>query len=158
MSQEWITRVRFPNTISHRLKRRLYFVMSQPALNHAAVVGALTSPLIAPSVLREIIARPEERVLAEVLASLNIQQAPFPELNLFTRSCFRAFPQKDLRELTLLKYMQLYLASYQHRELWRGCWTAIHPLLSYQVIKDVEDFARATPLNEAAFTEIMLTE
>ncbi len=150
--------MRFPNTISHRLKRRLYFVMSQPALDHAAAVRALTSALIAPSVLRETIARPEDHVLADVLTGLNIQRAPFPELNTFTRSCFRAFPQRDLRELTLLKYMQLYLASYQHRELWRACWTAVYPLLSYQIIKDVEDFVRTTPLNETAFTEIMLTE
>eukprot|EP00961_Rhodomonas_salina_P062154 834322-Rhodomonas_salina.1 len=61
-----------------------------------------------------------------------MQQAPFAELTLFMRSCFRAFPQKDLREMTLLKYMQLYLASYQHTDLWKSCWVSIHPLLSYQ--------------------------
>lgn len=156
--ENWITRVRFPNTISQKLKRRLYVVMAQPHLDHDAVVGAIANKLIAPAVLREKIARPDERVIADVVQSLNMQQAPFAELTLFMRSCFRAFPQKDLREMTLLKYMQLYLASYQHADLWKSCWVSIHPLLSYQVIKDVEDFVRRTPFNQEAFVAIILTE
>ena len=156
--QEWLTRVRFPNTISQRLKRRLYFVMSQPSHDFEATCTALAGRLVAPSVVRERLANPETQVLVDVILSLNIQRSPFPELTVFMRSCFRAFPQRDLRELSLLKYMQLYVASYQHPELWKACWTAVHPLLSYQVIKDVEDFVTATPANGGALAEILLTD
>lgn len=154
----WVARVRFPNTVSQRLKRRLYVIVAQPHVDHARVVGAVTSSHIAPGVLREKISRPDERIIINVLENLNIQREPFAELTLFVRSCFRAFPQKDLRAMTLLTYMQLYMASYQHRELWKACWVAIHPLLSYQVIKDVEEFVAKTPFNEQAFIDIMLTE
>lgn len=154
----WVSRVRFPNTISQRLKRRLYMVMAQPHLDHGAVVARLADDLVVPTVLREKIARPEKAVIAEVLENLNIQRSPFAELTAFMRSCFRAFPQRDLQAMTLLKYMQLYLAAYQHRDLWRDCWTAIHPLLSYQVIKDVEEFVARTPFNQEAFVEILLTD
>jgi hypothetical protein len=156
--QEWLTRVRFPNTISQRLKRRLYFVMSQPSHDYGGTASALAGGLVAASVVRERLANPETQVLADVILSLNIQRSPFPELTAFMRSCFRAFPQRDLRELSLLKYMQLYFAAHQHPELWKACWTAVHPLLSYQVIKDVEGFVHATPVNGAALRKILLTE
>jgi 2-oxo-4-hydroxy-4-carboxy--5-ureidoimidazoline (OHCU) decarboxylase len=156
--QEWLTRVRFPNAISQRLKRRLYFVMSQPAHDYLGTATALAGEAVAPSVARERLAHPEAQVIADVILGLNIQRSPFPELTAFMRSCFRAFPQRDLRGLSLLKYMQLYVASYQHPELWKACWTAVHPLLSYQVIKDVEDFVAVTPVNGAALAEILCTE
>jgi hypothetical protein len=155
--QNWVARVRFPNTISQRLKRRLYFAMSQPHVDHATVVGALANAALAPAVLRERIARPEESVLCEVLEGLEMRQAPFAELTQFMRSCFRAFPQKDLRELTFPVYTQLYIASYQHGDLWKSCWTRVHPLLSYQVIRDVEEFTARTPFNQHALVEILQT-
>lgn len=156
--QNWVTRVRFPNTISQRLKRRLYFTMSQPHINHTRVVKSVTTEQISGLALKEGITRPDAIVLGEVIEGLSIQRAPFPELTLFIRSCFRAFPQKDIREMTLLKYMQLYIASYQHKDLWKQCWVRVHPLLSYQVIKDVEDFVAGTPFNQEAFIDLITTD
>lgn len=156
--QNWLTRVRFPNTVSLRLKKRLYFLMSQPHADHEFLVPRLAPEGIAEDVLREKIAHPELAALASVIDNLHLQQAPFAELTLFIRSCFRAFPQRDLQTMTHLKYMKLYLASYQHAELWKTCWTGVHPLLSFQVIRDVENFVRENKLNQQALLDIMLTE
>eukprot|EP00961_Rhodomonas_salina_P124218 1674352-Rhodomonas_salina.2 len=132
--------------------------MSQPHVDHAAAVTSVVDVNTCALALRCPIARPDENVLIDVIGKLNIQQTPYPELTLFMRSCFRAFPQKNLKELTLLKYMQLYMACYQHSDLWKTCWVAVYPLLSYQVIKDVEEFVKKTQFNERAFVDIMLTE
>lgn len=156
--QNWVTRVRFPNTSSQRLQKRLYVVMCQPHIQHADVVNKITDANIAQLVLHHPVSRPDETVLTEVIQKLNIQQSPFPELTAFIRTCFRAFPQKNARELTLLKYMQLYMAAYQHNDLWKECWKAVYPLLSYQVIKDVEEFVKQNAFNQQAFIDIMHTE
>lgn len=154
----WCTRVRFPNTINSTLKHRLYVIMSQPHVNHAYVVSqVIQTPQLSENVIKQRISRPDERILANVIENLDIQMAPFEELTQFIRSCFRAFPQKNLKEMTLLKYMQLYLAAYQHSDLWKECWTQIYPLLSYQVIRDVEEFVKNTKFNETAFIKIIST-
>lgn len=152
----WCTRVRFPNTISSALKHRLYVTMSQPHVDHAKVVTKLQAQLL-DKVMQNRITRPDVNVLANVIENLEMQMAPFQELSMFMRTCFRAFPHRNLREMTILKYMQLYLAAYQHPDLWKECWTQIYPLLSYQVIRDVEEFVKITPFNNEAFIQIIST-
>ena len=154
----WCSRVRFPNTISSSLKHRLYLVMSQPHVNHAEVVPLCANSLLAQSVLQQCIVNPDVLVISQIIERMDIQMAPFPELTLFIRSCFRAFAQSNLSEMTILKYMQLYIAAYQHEDIWKECWTYIYPLLSFSVIKDVESFVKKTPFNQKAFIEIIKTD
>ena len=153
----WCTRVRFPNTVSAMLKQRLYVVMSQPHIDHAYVVSKIVAPALCGSIVSQPITQPDETQIANVIEQLDIRMAPFAELSLFMRSCFRAFPQRNLRDMTLLKYMQLYLAAYQHKDIWKECWRRIYPLLSYQVIKDVEDFTTKNVFNQEAFIVIANT-
>lgn len=154
----WMARVRFPNTISLKLKRSLYFLMSQHNLDHALITQTFNNSLITSAVFRETITRPDHAVIADIIASFNMRRAPFSELSDFMRKCFRAFPQKSIHELTLMKYMHLYVASYQHKDIWKFCWTSIYPMLTYQVIKDVEDFVANTPLNQAELLVIVAND
>lgn len=154
----WCTRVRFPNTISLQLKRRLYAIMSMPDINHAVMVNALTQSRLADEVCKHAIARPDEKVLPLIIESLSIQMEPFKELIAFQTQCFRGFAQHNIREMTILRYMQLYVAAYQHRELWKACWAHIYPMLTHQIIRDVEAFVKANPLNEGALAAVFATE
>lgn len=154
----WCSRVRFPNTVSHRLKKRLYMIMSLPGINHNEMVRGFTQTGLADEVLKQKIAFPDDATVSQTILQLNIQMAPFQELLDLQKSCFRAFPQRNISEMTILKYMQLYISAYQHKHIWKQCWVSVYPLLSYQVIKDVEDFVSKTPLNERMVLQILKTD
>ena len=154
----WCTRVRFPNTISHRLKKRLYLVMSMPNINHRTIVNGYVQKGLADDVLKQIIAMPDENTLADTISRLNIQMAPFPELLEFNKRAFRALPPNSVAEMSILTAMQLYICAYQQKEIWTKCWTYIYPVLSTQVIKDVEDFVTSTPVNEAKLLSLIKTD
>lgn len=153
----WVTRVRFPNTISSRLKRRLYLAMAMPCVDTETVVREYAHPGIAEDVLRQPVTVADAAAVVQTILQLNIQMAPFPELMAFQRSCFRAFPERNAREMTILRYMQLYIAAYQQPPIWKECWTGVYPLLTYQIIKDVEDFVQRTKFNNAMFVAILRT-
>lgn len=154
----WCARVRFANTISLRLKKRLYLVMSMPKIKHAVIVNGYVQKGLAEDVLKQIIAIPDENTLADTISRLNIQMAPFPELLDFQKHAFRALPPKALAEMSILTVMQLYVCAYQQSEIWTKCWTYIYPVLSTQVIKDVEDFVSSVPVNETKLLALIKTD
>jgi hypothetical protein len=153
----WCTRVRFPNTVSLRLKKRLYLCMSMSHVNHRSLIPSYIQKGMADDVLKQVISMPDETVLADTISRMNIQMAPFAELLDFQKEVFRAIPQKAVSEISILTAMHLYLCAYQRPEIWRKCWTYIYPLLSTQVVKDVEDFVAKRKFNEAKFLLLLKT-
>jgi hypothetical protein len=82
---------------------------------------------------------------------------PFPELIEFRRECFGGFAQKDSRGLTWLQILQFYVAAYQYNPIWTQCWMSVMPIISHQIISDVERFTTSKPYNSATVIQILVS-
>ena len=50
---------------------------------------------------------------------------------------------------------RLYVAAYQHRHVWKEVWKLIKPILSVQIIKDVEHFVSMKPMDCQSMVSIV---
>ena len=89
--------------------------------------------------------------------SLTMSIRPFEELNQFRTRCFTSFASHQKRNLSLTQVLKLYVAAYQHRAIWKQLWTTVYPVISPQIIRDVEAFVGSTPFAVGPFVEILKT-
>jgi hypothetical protein len=110
--------------------------------------------------------------------SLTMSIRPFDELNQFRTRCFTSFASHQKRNLSLtqvvyllpamdlrdvhcngrpLQVLKLYVAAYQAKPIWKQIWTSIYPVISPQIIRDVESFVANTPFAAGPFIEILKT-
>lgn len=155
--ETWGSTIGFPSVFALHIRHRLYFLMSQPhipePLEH---VPAITRDVFIQNALKTaFVKKPEPEIIYKVIVSLKLTEEPFKELNEFRCECMNAFPTTQLNSMRLNDLLHLYVCAYQHPLIWKDIWKQIVPLLSHQVIRDVESFAAKRPFNFPAVLNIM---
>jgi hypothetical protein len=152
----WIARVRFPQITSKRMKQNAYFICAQQIANHEDYMHEHYPADVAALALQHRISIPEKEVICNIIDSVSMHVQPFDDLVKFRRECFSGFAQKDSRGLTWLQILQLYMCVYQYAPIWTHCWQSVLPILSHQIICDVEKFTTANPYNAAEVIKILV--
>lgn len=139
----WAVRARIPPAISHKSKLFGYVLMSQ--MNFADPSKAVQSHFLndtelASNILEQHIAKPQTSAIIEFLRLLTVHVTPFHELIAFREQCFTDFSYTDSKDLSWLKFLQLYIASYQNEDIWPHVWKSFCAVLSHQVLIAVGNF------------------
>lgn len=143
---QWNGNIRFPNVFSMKQRKRLYFVMAQTHLDpHACMHALLRDRELAATVLRYPVKQPEIEVLHECIVACRIVSDPFPELHQFRASCFDSFAHEHKARLRLNDLLHLFLSAYQNPSVWKSVWKLVFPVLTIQIIRDVEAFVSRVP-------------
>ena len=143
---QWNGMIRFPNVFSMKQRKRLYFLMSQVHMDPEACIHlVLKDRDLAVSVLRYPVKQPEIEVLHECITGCRITSDPFPELHQFRASCFDGFAYEHKVRLRLNDLLHLFISAYQNQSVWKNLWKLVFPVLSIQIIRDVEAFVWRVP-------------
>jgi hypothetical protein len=138
---------RFPNNLSDRIKRQLYFLAAQTTWDWGAHVGRLIQGREIEERVRERpVQSPDLNIITWVIENLSMDgRPPFPEMMAFKARCFGSFPVVFVQRLTLTQVLRLYVAAYQAPDVWKEAWKAQASILSPQIIRDVETFVAERP-------------
>ena len=139
----WTLRARIPPSISHKHKLLGYVLMAQT--NFADPSNALQKHFIHDkevytNMKAQLVCKPHIPVLVEFLQLLDVHVTPFDELNAFRNECFTDFSHTDAKSLSWLKLLQLYIAAYQHEDVWVNVWRSFCTVISHQVLVSVGNF------------------
>ena len=149
--------MKFPSNFSSLMQQRAYWLVSQYAFDWKLYVSDfLPHDLCAPLIEYGSITSPDDQVLVEVLESTNLVGAPFHALKVFQNTCLASFPVLERSGLTMNETLRLYIASYQQKTIWKNIWKSIKPLLSIQIIKDVEHFTSTNKMDHSSVISILL--
>ena len=154
---DWSQLIGFPNVFSLHMRHKLYFLMSQAHVpDHQEHVSGITrDAYVCNSLKNATVNTPEADVLYKVIVSLKLTEEPFKELHDFRCECINAFPITQLNAMKLNDLLHLYVCAYQHPLVWKDIWKQLVPLLSHQVIRNVETFVQKRPFNYMAVLGIM---
>jgi hypothetical protein len=156
---QWNANIRFPNVFSMKQRKRLYFVMAQCHLDPSACVpGLLRDRELAATVLRYPVKQPEIDKIHECIVGCRIVSDPFPELHQFRASCFESFANEHKTRLRLNDLLHLFIAAYQNPSIWKSVWKLVFPVLSIQIIRDVEAFVARVPFPHEAVLSILFEQ
>jgi hypothetical protein len=148
----------FPPTLSEAVKTKLYFLASQTGWDwtrHLPKILASGGALLA-KVASHPVSQPDLTILNRVVLGLSMDGAPpFPEMTEFRKSCFASFPVSHTQRMTLTQILQLYVAAYQPPTIWKEVWKRVVGVISVQIIRDVEGFARDVPFAEDAVVRLL---
>jgi hypothetical protein len=140
--QGWSLRARVPPAISHKSKLLGYVLMAQ--INFAdpsdAIRKHFTDTEIASNILANRLCKPQASTIIEFLHLLTFHVTPFEKLIAFRTECFMDFSHTDSKDLSWLKLLQLYIASYQDEDIWPEIWKNFCKVLSHQVLIAVRNF------------------
>ena len=145
----WCALIRFPNVFSVKQRKRLYFLMSQVHMDHARCIReVLQDQELGDRVILYPVKKPEIEILCESIMECRIVSEPFAELHHFRARCFDSFSMEHKARMRLNDLLRLYIAAYQNPAVWKSVWKMIFPVLSIQIIRDVESFVDQTPFHE----------
>ena len=135
---------RFPNNLSDRVKRQLYFLAAQAHWEwRPHVIRLISNKEIESRVQQHPVLHPDSIVLGWVIDNLSMDgKPPFPELMAFRARCFNSFPVTYTQRLTLTQILRLYVSAYQPPHVWKDVWKAQIGMLSPQIIRDIEIFVK----------------
>ena len=138
---------RFPNTLSDRVKRQLYFLAAQTRWAWGEHVPALLdNEEMARGVCEHPVLQPDCEVLNWVIERLSMDgRRPFKEMMAFKSRCFNSFPVVHVQQLTLTQILRLYVAAYQDARVWKEVWKEQIGVISPQIVRDCEEFVAGTP-------------
>ena len=157
--QPWCTNIRFPNVFSLIQKKRLYFVMSQVYLDQSHYIRRiLPDKELSKTIMQNPIKAPEVDVLFDCITECRVVNDPFPELHQFRSDCFKSFAQEQKTRLRLNDLLHLYIASYQMPSVWKSVWKLVFPVLSIQIIRDVESFVERVPFAHTHVIALMFNK
>ena len=134
----WAVRARIPPAISHKSKLLGYVLMSQ--ISFADPADALRTHfandggIISSNMLNQRVIKPHADAIIEFLDLLTVHVTPFDELLAFRDECFVDFSKTDSKNLSWLKFLQLYVATYQNDGVWPNVWKHFCGVLSHQVL------------------------
>jgi hypothetical protein len=129
-------------------KKRLYYTMSQTRIDrHEYIHKYVQEHDLAETILQYQVKNPDTDVLMDVIAHTRIVSEPFAELHLFREKCFNSFSMQQTAKLRLNDLMHLYMAAFQSDYVWKQVWKSLFPVLSIQIIRDVESFVHAHPIS-----------
>jgi hypothetical protein len=139
----WSLRARVPPAISHKSKLLGYVLMAQ--MNFVDPSDAIRKHFvndseIASNMLTNRLCKPQASAIIEFLHLLTVHVVPFDELLAFRAECFTDFSYTDSKDLSWLKFLQLYIASYQNEDIWPQIWGSFCRVLSHQVLIAVGNF------------------
>jgi len=151
---KWNRVVKFPSVFSLHIKQRLYFLMSQTHIpNQLDHVHRITTDSYVRNALKLAeVKKPDVDIICRVISSLRIIDEPFTELHDFRADCTGAFPMSQLGVMKLNDILHMYVCAYQNPLVWKEVWKRVAPMLSHQVIRDVESFTFKRPFN---FEEVL---
>lgn len=154
--ERWTGFIRFPNVFSMKQRKRLYFVMAQcHVVQSEFMAHLLPDRELCATVLNYPVKQPDVDVIHQCVADLRVVSDPFPELHLFRARCFDSFAQEHKSRLRLNDLLQLYVAAYQAPAIWKNVWKLVFPVLSIQIIRDVEAFVEKVPFAAQSVLAIM---
>ena len=133
---------RFPNTLSDKIKRQLYFLASQTRWDWTKHVNKLIeSKDIEERVKQLPVQQADVAILNWVIDNMSMDgRPPFPEMMAFKARCFVSFPVVHVQQMTLTQVLRLYITAYQPANAWKDIWKAQIGMLSPQIIRDCESF------------------
>jgi hypothetical protein len=141
-------RHQFPQTLSEKVRSKLYFLASQTRWEwskYVEIVLPAGGPLCV-KVSRHPITQPDLPVIIRVIEGLSMDgSAPFQRMTDFRRECFQSFPVTHVQKMTLSQILQLYVAAYQAPGIWKEAWKQLVGVISVQIIRDVEAFVAKHP-------------
>jgi len=138
---------KFPNNMSERAKKLLYFLASQVAWDWARHVRMVVqSKDLEERLLQRPVTHPDVADLGCVIKTLCMDgKKPFAEMMSFKVRGFASFPVVFVQSMSLTQLLQLYTIAYQPH--WKELWKAHIGVLSPQIVRDVETFAAEIPFN-----------
>ena len=147
---------RFPNTLSDKIKRQLYFLAAQTRWDWSQSVQKLIeSKEIEDRVKQLPVHQADIAILNWVIENMSMDgRPPFKEMMAFKARCFVSFPMVHVQQMTLTQVLRLYVSAYQAPTAWKDIWKAQIGMLSPQIIRDCEAFVEA---NAFAVEPIMST-
>jgi hypothetical protein len=133
---------RFPNTLSDRVKRQLYFLAAQTRWDWGACIPHLIDNAdIEERVKQHPVLQADTGILQWVIENLSMDgRAPFKEMMAFKGKCFSSFPVMHVQRMTLTQILRLYVCAYQAPNVWKDVWKAQIGILSPQIVRDCEAF------------------
>lgn len=157
--RSWSDTIRFPNVFSLNNKKRLYFLMSQTRLDHLKFLHQFVhEPELAQTISQYQVKGPDVDVIVDTILQCRITQDPFPELHQFRERCFNCFSLQQKSKLRLNDLLHLYIAAYQPETSWKATWKAVLPVLSIQIIRDVEAFVEKNAINDHSVMRILFAD
>lgn len=156
--QWFLDTVRFPNSMSRIIRVRCYLLAAQA---HNFEFQKHTARLVSQHVAQKInenpviYATPDD--LCKGIETLVMNRQPFAELIQFKQICLASMALMHQNSLTLTQRLQLYVCAYQRREVWKACWKQVYPLISPQIIKDVEKFVASRKMDEQSVVDVLVT-
>ena len=152
----WCDTIRFPNVFSMAHKKRLYFTMAQTSIDFGTYIPKYVSERdIAAIILQYHVKAPDIDIITDTILQTRFTSEPFAELHTFRNSCFHCFSVQQKKLLRLNDLLHLYMAAYQPPCIWKAVWKNIVPILSIQIIKDVEAFTTENEINHEAVMAIV---
>lgn len=155
----WCQCIRFPSVFSLHTKHKLYFLMSQPtqhvAMPHDHVHTITRDGFVCNALINASVQKPEYDILHKVIVSMRLVEEPFKELQDFRCECMNAFPAVQLNSMKLNDLLHIYVCAYQNPHVWKDIWKQLVPLLSHQVIRDVEAFTNRRRFNFESVLKIL---
>jgi hypothetical protein len=150
----WSENIRFPNMFSTTHKKKIYFLMAQTSFDPTAYVRKVVqTPDLCETVLKFPVKQADLDILHTCITGTRIVEEPFGQLHTFRTECFKSFSLEQRQKLRLNDILHLYMASYQ--PTWKAIWKMIFPVLSIQIIKDVEHFVANNPINHFKVTSLL---
>jgi hypothetical protein len=141
--QGWTSRARVPPAISHMSKLLGYLLMSQYPFadpTHAIRTHFVNDAEISDNIISQRICKPHAAPIIEFLRLLSVHVTQFDELTAFREQCFTDFSHTDSKDLSWLNFLQLYIAIYQHDDIWAIVWRSFCGILSHQVLIAIANF------------------
>lgn len=173
------TLVRYPNSMSNLRRLRCYLLACQAHhFSYKDYLGELVPSDVAKALAENPVTIPDPNSLLLCIDSLAMNIRPFDELNQFRTRCFLSFASHQKRGLSLTQVLKLYVCAYQvgfiaacifkHsisnrckkkqvKSIWKKLWTSVYPVISPQIIRDVETFVARTPFAVQPFVDILKT-
>lgn len=149
---------RYPNSMSNLRRLRCYLMACQQHnFDYAKHLDGLVPSDVAAALRDNPIIFPDVHSLYLAIESLAMNVVPFDELNQFRGRCFLSFASHQKKNLSLTQVLKLYVAAYQAKSIWKQLWTSIHPVISPQIVRDVETFASSVPFAVEPFVKILQT-
>jgi hypothetical protein len=136
---------RFPNNLSDRVKRQLYFLASQTNWDWRPHISRfIHTEDMQARVQERPVTQPDANVLNWVIENLSMDgRPPFPEMMAFKARCFGSFPVIYVQKMTLTQVLRLYIAAHQPASVWKDVWKSQIGILSPQISRDCEAFVSA---------------
>jgi hypothetical protein len=143
--QQWSLRARIPPAISHKSRLMSYVLMGQTAFadpSDAILKHFSNETDLASNIIKQKVFKPHTEVIIEFLRLLTVKVTEFDAVTSFREECFTDFSYTDSKDLSWLRFLQLYIAIHNPQDIWPHVWKAFCGVMSHQVLIAVANFKK----------------